>query len=80
MKQAGLEFRWSISRGRDTYGYNICSLWVDGYKVAACNGGGYDMEGTVFAIWIESNFQKRLNKLEIPMNRRNGEDIQATMG
>ena len=37
-----LKFKWTTSRGRDTYGYNICSLFVNGEKDAACNGGGYD--------------------------------------
>ncbi len=55
-----LEFKWTISRGRDTYGYNICSLWLDGNKVSSCNGGGYDMEGTALADWIESAFQDEL--------------------
>ena len=22
-----IEIKWSVSRARDTYGYNICSLW-----------------------------------------------------
>lgn len=48
-----LEFRWTVSRGRDTYGYNICSLYVDGKKFSSCNGGGYDMKGTSLGAWIE---------------------------
>ncbi|MFX0194847.1 MAG: hypothetical protein ACFFCW_01900 [Candidatus Hodarchaeota archaeon] len=58
-----LEFRRTMSRGRDTYGYNICSLWIDGHKVASCNGGGYDMQGTCLGNWIANNFQKELNQL-----------------
>ena len=50
-----LEFRWSVSRGYETYGYNICSLWVDGRKVASCNGGGYDMKGTSLGNWLEKS-------------------------
>lgn len=46
MKTKVLQFKWTISRGRDTYGYNICSLYVDGKKVSGCSGGGYDMMGT----------------------------------
>lgn len=28
-----LRFRYGTSRGRDSYGYGICSLFVDGKKV-----------------------------------------------
>jgi hypothetical protein len=55
-----LEFRWSISRGRDTYGYNICSLWVDGSKVSSCDGGGYDMSGWCLGDYLEKAYQDRL--------------------
>ena len=27
-----LKFKYTTSKGRDSYGYNICSLWVDGEK------------------------------------------------
>lgn len=51
-----LEFKWSISRARDTEGYNICSLWIhsDGgrEKVSSTCGGGYDMRGGCFGNWI----------------------------
>jgi hypothetical protein len=49
-----LEIKWSVSKGRDTYGYNICTLW-DGDKPYRTNGGGYDMVGTVFAHWLKEN-------------------------
>lgn len=75
-----LHFKWTVSRGRDTYGYNICTLLVDGYKVAKCNGGGYDMQGTCLGDWLARAFPDRLNKLKIPMNRRNGEDVQEYYG
>ncbi len=55
-----LTFKWTVSRGRDTYGYNICSLWVDGNKVSSCNGGGYDMKGTAFGNWVEEAWQDEL--------------------
>lgn len=55
-----LEFRWTVSRGRDTYGYNICTLYADGARVARCNGGGYDMEGTVLGNFLAANFRDRL--------------------
>lgn len=46
---------WGISRGRDTYGYNIRRL-VDTSTGARfrCMGGGYDMTGTVLADWFTS--------------------------
>lgn len=55
-----LLFKWGTSRGRDSYGWNICSLWVNGVKVSSCKGGGYDMKGTAFAEWIETAFQSEL--------------------
>ena len=55
-----LETRWSISRGRETYGYNICSLWADGRKVSSCKGGGYDMVGTALGNYVEEAYQDRL--------------------
>lgn len=58
-----LEFRWTVSRGRDTYGYNICTLYVDGRKVARCNGGGYDMKGTCLGSFIAAAYADRLNGL-----------------
>ena len=58
-----LNFVWTTSRGRETYGYNICSLWVDGCRVARCNGGGYDMKGTSLGIWIGHAYADRLLKL-----------------
>lgn len=61
-----LRFKWTVSRGRDTYGYNICSLYVDGTKVSACNGGGYDMKGTSFGNWLAAAFAENLRKLTEP--------------
>lgn len=58
-----LEFKWTVSRGRDTYGYNICTLYADGRKVAKCNGGGYDMEGTVLGRFISTHYADRLLQL-----------------
>lgn len=74
-----LEFKWTVSRGRDTYGYNICTLYADGSRVARCNGGGYDMEGTVLGSFIARNFSDRLLRLpgapaeaRTPCDRCNG--------
>ncbi len=65
MKTKVLQFKWTISRGRDTYGYNICSLYVDGKKVTSCNGGGYDMIGTCLGDWIEKEFREELKSLDV---------------
>lgn len=61
MKIHHLALSWSISRGRDTYGYNICRLddRTSRKRYRTC-GGGYDMIGTVFANWLEDNYQDRL--------------------
>ena len=42
-KKMELVFKWTTSRAKLTFGYNVVSLFVDGVKVAACNGGGYDV-------------------------------------
>ncbi len=59
-----LEYKWTVSRGRESYGYNICSLYVDGKKVSSCNGGGYDMKGTALGNWIARKFEKELLALK----------------
>lgn len=70
MKVTNLIEKWTISKGRDTYGYNVCSLWekqsqwsTKVCKVATCCGGGYDMQGTVIAEYLKNNYQDRLLKL-----------------
>ena len=57
-----LKFKYTTSKGRDSYGYNICSLWVDGEKVSSTCGGGYDMKGKAFGYWIARKFEKELLK------------------
>ena len=59
-----LELSWSTSRGRDTYGYNICKLST-GYrgKTYRTCGGGYDMTGTVLGDFIEAEYQDRLQAI-----------------
>lgn len=46
-----LEVKWSVSRGQDTYGYNICRINTrnKSYKTV---GGGYDMLGTVLGDYL----------------------------
>ncbi len=60
-----LSLSWSVSRGRDTYGYNICRLddRNNGNRFK-CMGGGYDMVGTVFGNWLADTYQERLLALK----------------
>lgn len=56
-----LTISWSVSRGRDTYGYNICRLDDrQSGKRYRCSGGGYDMIGKVFGDWLEEVYQSEL--------------------
>lgn len=56
-----LTLSWSISRGRDTYGYNICRLDDNATgKRYRCMGGGYDMVGTVVAQWLKADHMPAL--------------------
>lgn len=70
MDETYLEVKWSVSRGRDTYGYNICTI-VDTStgKKYRCNGGGYDMTGTSFGEWLEDVHGDELVKL-VPHQER----------
>ncbi len=65
-----LVLSWSTSKGRDTYGYNICRLddRNNGQRFRTI-GGGYDMIGTVFGQWLEANYQKEL--IEISQRAHN---------
>jgi hypothetical protein len=59
-----LAISWSVSRGRDTYGYNICRLdsRLSGRRYR-CSGGGYDMTGKVFGEFLECEYQDQLRAL-----------------
>ena len=61
MRTNYLAISWSTSRGRDTYGYNLCRLdsRATGARYRAC-GCGYDMVGTVLGDWLESEYQDKL--------------------
>lgn len=61
-QEVRLEFKWGTSRGRDSYGYTTCSLYADGIRVAACNGGGYDMRGTCLGHFLAGAFADRLRQ------------------
>ena len=76
--EKALKFKWTVSRGRETYGYNIVSLYVDDVKVSSCNGGGYDMQGTVLGEWVMDNFQDKIRKL--PSNYGSGDNKKGFYG
>lgn len=56
-------FRWGVSRGYETAGYNVCSCLIDGVKVGMCKGGGYDMQGTAFSEFLNNAYSQELKKL-----------------
>lgn len=59
-----LTLSWAISKGRDTYGYNIARLddSISGKRYRTM-GGGYDMVGTVLGDWFEDQYQYKLIEL-----------------
>lgn len=78
-----LQIKWSISKGRFTQGYRIASLREHGEVKARCHGGGYDMRGTVFAEWLEKEFQSRLVKIGSRMSyqrHKNGDTRRNEAG
>lgn len=61
MKIKHLTIKWTVSKGRNTYGYNIVTLYdTSSRKRFRTSGGGYDMVGTVFGDWLESEYQEQL--------------------
>ena len=59
-----LNFKWTISKGINTYGYHICTLKnFRNEKIASTCGGGYDMKGTVLGEMINQFFPNELKKL-----------------
>ena len=67
-----LSVKWSVSRGRETYGYNIVTLRTEDQKRYTCSGGGYDMLGTVFGDWLASTHQDLIAKLDIRQSADGG--------
>lgn len=55
-----LRITYGTSRGAETYGYGVVTLYECGAKKARTSGGGYDMRGTVFADWLSAAYQDRL--------------------
>ena len=59
-----LVFKWTTSKGRNTYGWNICTLKDKrGNKISSTCGGGYDMKGTAFGDFIAHYFGEELKRL-----------------
>lgn len=58
-----LTIKYGVSRGQDTYGYGLVTLYANGQKVARCSGGGYDMTGTVIGQWLEKTYMDRLEAI-----------------
>jgi hypothetical protein len=66
----------SISRGRNTNGYNIVTIW-DGNERYSCSGGGYDLLGTSFGYWLWANYKESIQKSLRPLrwgDQGRGED------
>lgn len=63
---------WTVSTKRETEGYNVATLYIGNKRVASCNGGGYDMNATVFGSWLEETFADRLNLLDLSSTSRRG--------
>lgn len=59
-----IEIKWGTSRGRDSYGYTTATLYHCGRRVAGCNGGGYDMRGTVVGNWVAATFPDELRAIK----------------
>lgn len=49
----------TISKARDTKGYNVVTIW-DGNTRYKAIGGGYDMLGTAFAKWLWVHYRQRI--------------------
>ena len=61
-----LAIKWTKSRARDTYGYNIVTLTdTNTGKKHRTTGCGYDMVGTVVGNWLTSVFQDELKAADI---------------
>lgn len=59
-----LALKWTVSRARDTHGYNVVTLTdTSTDRSFRAIGGGYDMEGTVFAEWLASAHPERLQAI-----------------
>lgn len=60
-----IEIKWGTSRGQNTYGYTTCALRHQGERIASCNGGGYDMRGTVLGNFLTWAFPDELRAIPL---------------
>ena len=69
-----LSITWGVSRGRNTEGWNICTL-TNGRtgKKYTTKGGGYDMKGTVFADYLQDVHKDKLLQLKDRFHTYDGE-------
>lgn len=70
-----LELKYTVSKARDSYGYNIITLIDRETKYRTC-GGGYDMIGTVFAKWLWANYKDRIIELCNPYECKSPGEIE----
>jgi hypothetical protein len=63
-KKLLISWKWSISKASDTYGQNLCACYIDGLKVGACVGVGYDMKGVSLDEFINNAFTDELKQLD----------------
>lgn len=66
MNEKHLEIKWTVSKARDSHGYNICTVWDKTTRYSTC-GGGYDMLGTVFGDWLWSNYKDKIEATLEPL-------------
>jgi len=62
-----LEFHWTVQSRGDRY--PVCTMRTPIYngiqKLAACNGGGYDMRGTCLGTWLCKEFADEIRKIKL---------------
>lgn len=64
LKIDSVSITWSTSRGRETYGWNVCRVTSHQTgKTYRAIGGGYDMLGTVLGEWYAAEYQSELQAL-----------------
>lgn len=65
MQETTLTIYRRVSRGRNTFGFNIVGI-VDentGARIRAI-GGGYDMLGAVVGEWLNKNYKNRIQTVD----------------
>jgi hypothetical protein len=79
-----LTIKWTVSRARDTYGYNVCTLTDTRGRKVRCDGGGYDMTGTALGDYLGAWHQGELlaikDKAVSTYDRITGETVRNDSG